>query len=100
MMVTERKVMAMLAALERTKLYCAVHPSSPAAIRHPRLFKRGQWWVAILGPGGRDGICGIGSSVETALRAFDESYLSALRSPSSTLRHDNPEISRGGVSQP
>jgi hypothetical protein len=88
-MVTERKVMAMLAAIERMKLYCAIHPGSPIAIRQPHLFKRAQCWVAILGPGGAGEICGIGSSVETALRAFDESYLSALRSPK--LRRDNSE---------
>jgi hypothetical protein len=79
-MVTERKVIAMLAALERMKLYCAAHPASPAATHQPRLFKRDERWVAILGISSNQTICGIGSTVETALRAFDENYLSTSRS--------------------
>ena len=90
-MVSERKVIALLAGLERMKLYCAAHPANPAAIRQPRLFKREQCWVAILRLGGNDSICGIGSSVETALRAFDENYLSALHSATARRKKNSPE---------
>lgn len=83
-MVTERKVIAMLAALERMKLYCAAHPGSPTAVCQPRLFKRGQRWLAILGLTTKDGIFGIGASVEAALRGFDQNYLAAQRSPGRT----------------
>ncbi len=88
-MATERKVIAMLAALERMKLYCAAHPASPAAARQPRLFMRDHCWVAILRVTEKDGICGIGSSVETALRAFDQNYLLALHSPRARRRPDS-----------
>ena len=90
-MVTERKVIAMLAALERMRLYCAAFPVSPAAIRQPRLFKRGQWWLAILEPAAKDRICGIGATVETALRAFDQNYLTAFRACPPSLGPETPE---------
>ena len=71
-MVTETKVIAMLAALERMKLYCAAHPTSPVAARQPRLYKRAQCWVAVLRVTEKGRICRIGASVEAAFRAFDE----------------------------
>lgn len=64
-MVPECKVIAMLAALERMKR-----------------------WVAILGLTSKHIICGIGASVETALRAFDDNYLFALRLSAPKLRRD------------
>lgn len=69
------------AAEERMELYCAAHPGSPAAVRRPRLVKRGKLWVALLGPNLREGIVGLGPNVEAALRAFDEQYLTQLRPP-------------------
>ena len=63
------------------ELYCAAHPGSPSAVRRPRLMKRGDVWVALLGPSIRDGVVGLGPTVETALRAFDARYLSMLRPP-------------------
>lgn len=63
------------------ELYYAAHPGSPAAVRRPRLIKRGGLWVAVLGASVRDGIVGLGPNVEAALRAFDQQYLSTLRPP-------------------
>jgi hypothetical protein len=69
------------AAEERMELYYAAHPGSPAAVRRPRLMKRGKMWVALLGPSVRDGIVGLGPNVEAALRAFDAQYLNMLHPP-------------------
>jgi hypothetical protein len=70
------------AALERIELYFCAHPGTPSAVRRPQLFLRGNTWVALLGPNIENGIVGLGSSVESALRAFDNAYLRALHSPS------------------
>jgi hypothetical protein len=70
------------AAMEQTELYCAAHPGSPSAVRRPRLFIRGELWVALLGPSVEEGIVGIGPTVAAALRAFDAQYLAGLRPPS------------------
>ena len=58
-------------ALERMESYCAAHPDSPLALRRPSLCLRNGLWVALLGPSIEEGIVGIGSTVEAALRAFD-----------------------------
>jgi hypothetical protein len=68
-----------MAAKERAELYFAAHPGSPAAVRRPELSIRSGTWVALLGPAIGDGIVGLGSTVETALRAFDAQYLAALK---------------------
>ena len=67
------------AAVEQMELYCQAHPGSPAAVRRPRLFVRGDLWIALLGPTVEEGIVGIGASVTAALRAFDVQYLAGLR---------------------
>lgn len=54
--------------------YCAEHPQSPSAKRHPKLMARGGNWIALLGSTLEDGIAGIGNTVQTALRAFDAQY--------------------------
>jgi hypothetical protein len=61
-------------AAEQMDLYCASHPESPSAVRRPKLFVRGDLWIALLGPSLEDGIVGIGSTVTEALRAFDAQY--------------------------
>ena len=71
--------MPMAAALERAELYFAAHPGTPAAVRRPKLFQRSGTWVALLGSTVRDGIVGLGPTVEAALRAFDVQYLAAIR---------------------
>src|SRR5205823_15050244 len=38
-----------LAAMEQMELYCQAHPRSPTAVRRPRLFVRGELWIALLG---------------------------------------------------
>jgi hypothetical protein len=68
-------------ATEQMELYCAAHPGSPSAVRHPRLSFRSELWIALLGPSVEEGIVGIGPTVAAALRAFDAQYLAGLRPP-------------------
>ena len=74
-----------LAAMEQMELYCRAHPGSPAAVRRPRLFVRGELWIALLGPSVEEGIVGIGSTVTGALRGFDAQYLAGLRPPAEMI---------------
>jgi hypothetical protein len=67
------------AAMERAQVYFGAHPGSPSAVRRPKLSMRSGTWMAILGPTIEEGIVGIGTTVEEALRAFDVQYLAALR---------------------
>ena len=69
------------AVLERAELYYSAHPASPSAVRRPKLCLRSGTWIALLGRSIPDGIVGLGSTVEAALRAFDLQYLRALRPP-------------------
>jgi hypothetical protein len=62
-------------ALEEMESYCAAHPGSPSAVRRPALSIRSGLWIALLGSSVKEGIVGIGSTVEAALRAFDTRYL-------------------------
>lgn len=73
------------AAMEQMELYCAANPSSPSAVRRPRLFFRSELWIALLGPSVEEGIVGIGPTVAAALRAFDAQYSAGLRPPSETV---------------
>jgi len=79
--VNARLVDQTAAAIEIMQHYCEVHPGSPAAVRRPRLYIRSGLWVALLGPSVEEGVVGIGSTVEAALRAFDVQYLAGLRPP-------------------
>jgi len=76
-------------AIDRMKAYLAAHPASPSAVRHPLLCKFGQMWTASLVSDPREGIAGVGPTVEAALTDFDAKYLGVLR-PS--------EISEGRIS--
>jgi hypothetical protein len=69
------------ATIQRVEIYCEAHPRSPSAVRRPRVMKRGKLWIALLGANVRDGIVGLGPTVEAALRAFDVQYLAGLRPP-------------------
>jgi len=71
-------------AVEQMEHYCMEHPGSPSALRRPQLFFRGDLWIALLGPNVEEGIAGIGSTVEAALRAFDAQYLAGQPSPNET----------------
>jgi hypothetical protein len=82
------------AAMEQMELYCKAHPGSPSAVRRPRLFVRGDLWVALLGPSVEEGIVGIGATVTAALRAFDSQYLAGLRPRAETIGDYRP--SRNG----
>src|SRR5436190_14101615 len=87
-----------LAAIEQMELYCQAHPGSPTAVRRPRLFVRGDLWIALLGPSVEQGIVGIGSTVRAALRAFDVQYLAGLRPPAEVI--GNPQAMRSASSAP
>jgi hypothetical protein len=63
-----------LIAMQEMERYCAAHPNSPVAIRHPRLSIRGRTFIALLGPSIEEGIAGFGDTVQAALRAFDLQY--------------------------
>ena len=88
------------AGTEQMELYCRAHPGSPAAVRRPQLFFRGELWIAVLGPSVEEGIVGIGPTVAAALRAFDSEYLAGLRPAVETaskvgaLRRSNAEARR------
>ncbi len=68
-------------AVAEMERYCEEHPRSPTAIRRPRIMIRGRSCVALLGSTLEDGIAGIGSSVNAALRAFDLQYSNSLKPP-------------------
>jgi hypothetical protein len=61
-------------AREEMIKYCAAHPKSPTATHPPQLSFRNELWIAFLGSSVTDGIAGIGSTVEEALRSFDNRY--------------------------
>ncbi len=62
-------------ALQRdVEKYCAAHPAGAAALRHPRITIYHGKYVALLGRSINQGILGFGSSVASALRAFDDLY--------------------------
>ena len=69
------------AAVAEMDRYCEAHPRGPAAVRRPRLFVFGANFIVLLGRSGGEGIVGIGDTVSSALRAFEQQYLNALRPP-------------------
>jgi hypothetical protein len=73
-----RAVDGTFAAMQEMERYCAAHPNSPVAIRHPRLSIRGRTFIALLGPSIDEGIAGFGDTVSAALRAFDAQYSRSL----------------------
>ena len=62
------------------KRYYAAHPRGPAAARHPRIFADHGRYVALLGHSIKNGIFGFGTSVSSALHAFDDLYSRSRRS--------------------
>ena len=62
-------------AREEMIKYYAVHPKNSTATRRPQLSFRNGLWTAFLGSSVTDGIVGIGSTVEEALRSFDNRYV-------------------------
>jgi hypothetical protein len=67
------------ATMQEMDRYCEAHPGGPAAVRRPQLFIRGASFVVLLGRSVGEGIVGLGPTVSSALRAFDQQYLKALR---------------------
>ena len=84
-------------AFEEMRSYCVAHPGSPAAVRLPVLSTRRGLWTALLGPSVEEGIVGIGSTVEAALRAFDTQYLAALRPSGEWPYHNRPNGSTSEI---
>src|SRR3954454_23883691 len=76
-----RRFLQDVAAKQRAALDYELHPGSPSAVRAPKIFSRSGVWVALLGKSVRDGIAGFGPTVESALRAFDRTYLNYSRQP-------------------
>ena len=76
-----------LAAMSQMELYCEAHPGGASAVRRPRLFVRGELWIALLGPSVEEGIVGIGATVTAALRAFDAQYLAGLSPRAEAIDH-------------
>ena len=60
--------------------YCAAHPGSPTARRRPQILIYHGRYVALLGRSINRGILGFGSTVASALRAFDELYTTVHQS--------------------
>lgn len=78
-MFVKTKEISYAAAMERAELYFLAHRGGASAVRRPKLFFRTPTWVALLGANLKEGVVGRGATPETALRAFDARYLSALR---------------------
>jgi hypothetical protein len=60
--------------------YCQAHPLGAAALKHPRVVLDRGRYVAFLGRSMNRGVLGFGTSMASALHAFDEIYPSYLRS--------------------
>jgi hypothetical protein len=56
------------------KRYCIAHPHGAAAMRHPRVAMDHGRYVAYLQPSVKGGLFGFGTSVDSALHAFDDLY--------------------------
>jgi len=67
------------------KQYFADHPRSPSAVRRPKIFRRGETFIVVLGRDVQHGIVGLGNTVKNALRAFDLQYYNALRPPEARI---------------
>ena len=52
------------AEAEKAELYYIAHPTSPSAVRRPKLSVRSGTWIALLGQSVQDGICGFGATIE------------------------------------
>lgn len=68
-------------AIKEMERYCEMHRGGPAAVRRPAVSLRGKNYIVLLGNSVADGIVGIGSTVSSALRAFDLQYLKTIRPP-------------------
>jgi hypothetical protein len=66
------------ALLSDVEKYYAAHPSGAAALRHPRIaIDRGRY-VAYTGRSIKRGVIGFGTSIGSALSAFDHLYAKIL----------------------
>lgn len=63
------------ALMRDMKKYYAAHPFGAAALRHPRIAIDHGRYVAYTRESIKGGVVGFGTSVGSALRAFDELYI-------------------------
>ena len=68
-------------AMREFERYCETHSNGPAAVRRPKLLLRGKTYIVLLGNSVANGIVGLGTTVSSALRAFDLQYLKTIRPP-------------------
>jgi hypothetical protein len=62
------------ALMAEAEKYYAAHPLSPAALRHPRITIDHGRFIAFGARSIKGGVIGFGTSIGSALRAFDELY--------------------------
>ena len=68
-------------AIREFERYCETHSNGPAAVRRQKLLLRGKTYIVLLGNSVANGIVGLGTTVSSALRAFDLQYLKMIRPP-------------------
>lgn len=62
------------ALMREVEKYCAAHPGGAAALRHPQIAIDHGRFVAYTEPSIKGGVLGFGTSIDSALRAFDDLY--------------------------
>ena len=67
------------AVMRDVEKYCSAHPSGAAAVRRPRIVIDHGRYVAYTGRSIKGGIIGFGTSIASALHAFDDLYPRPLR---------------------
>ena len=78
-MATKLKIDYKAAFVAEAEKYYAAHPFGPAAQRHPRITIDHGRYIASTARSIKGGVIGFGTSIASALRAFDEIY---IRTPS------------------
>jgi hypothetical protein len=63
-----------LALMRDVEEYCAAHPHGAAAMRHPHIAIDHSRYVAYTGRSIKGGVLGFGTSIGSALHAFDDLY--------------------------
>src|SRR5262249_12851811 len=79
------------AAIASLKSYFAAHAVSASAVLRPLLLRYGKVWTASLVPNLREGMGGVGPTVEAALSDFDAQYLRVLRSPEVSRKNQSAQ---------
>ncbi|MGI8891077.1 MAG: hypothetical protein ACR2G0_09895 [Chthoniobacterales bacterium] len=61
--------------LETIEKYRRRHPRNPSAVKRPRAMIQDGRYIAVLGPSIKRGVIGFGTSIFSALHAFDDLYV-------------------------